>query len=434
VPRQEDFQLRHGTAAQWTAANPVLDEGEIGVELDTHLIKAGDGTTTWNLLPYAGSVGGYIKPGGGIPESDMAAAVQSLLTLAGTAIQSAALTSAIAAFIPAVIYNGTTVTLSAPRPTAPVVYWGSFPSTPTNAQPQDIVNLVGFAPARVVVEYAGAQSLLSQAYPLLNGASPTGVVVDTIIAPGTGGGSGRRGAASTIRCGGGGGASGGQLKDFYIPATLFGANWSLGIPTAGVGGAAVTTDSTNGNNGGSATPSNNTIFQTAAGALCLVTGGDVGYGGTATTGAASTYTGGGFTAPGVVGAAASTTGGPGVSNGPQYGFSGPAGGSSGGGITSGNVAGAGAAGATNTYFAATGIGAAGVVDGAVPTGGAPIAGIPGNGAGSGAASITKAAQAGANALGYGVGGSGGGASLNGFASGAGGNGGLGFVRLIWQYT
>lgn len=55
MPRQEDFQLRHGTAAQWTAANPVLDEGEIGVELDTHLIKAGDGTTTWNLLPYAGN-------------------------------------------------------------------------------------------------------------------------------------------------------------------------------------------------------------------------------------------------------------------------------------------------------------------------------------------------------------------------------------------
>lgn len=46
------IQLRRGTSAQWTSTNPVLLEGEIGVELDTNLYKIGDGATAWNSLPY----------------------------------------------------------------------------------------------------------------------------------------------------------------------------------------------------------------------------------------------------------------------------------------------------------------------------------------------------------------------------------------------
>jgi hypothetical protein len=38
---------RRGTAAQWAAANPVLGDGEIGIEKDTGVIKFGDGTTAW---------------------------------------------------------------------------------------------------------------------------------------------------------------------------------------------------------------------------------------------------------------------------------------------------------------------------------------------------------------------------------------------------
>ncbi|MBO7207878.1 MAG: hypothetical protein J6W10_09745 [Kiritimatiellae bacterium] len=51
---------RGGTASQWTAANPILAEREIGFEypaggLGTGLVKMkmGDGTTHWNDLPYA---------------------------------------------------------------------------------------------------------------------------------------------------------------------------------------------------------------------------------------------------------------------------------------------------------------------------------------------------------------------------------------------
>jgi len=47
------IQLRRGTAAQWTSANPVLASGEVGIETDTSKQKFGDGTTAWNSLPYA---------------------------------------------------------------------------------------------------------------------------------------------------------------------------------------------------------------------------------------------------------------------------------------------------------------------------------------------------------------------------------------------
>lgn len=46
------IQLRRGTAAQATAANPILSLGEVGFETDTRYIKIGDGTTAWNALPY----------------------------------------------------------------------------------------------------------------------------------------------------------------------------------------------------------------------------------------------------------------------------------------------------------------------------------------------------------------------------------------------
>lgn len=46
------IRLRRDTAADWTAANPILDAGEPGIELVTGLMKIGDGVTTWNNLPY----------------------------------------------------------------------------------------------------------------------------------------------------------------------------------------------------------------------------------------------------------------------------------------------------------------------------------------------------------------------------------------------
>lgn len=47
------LQHRRATAARWAEANPVLREGEIGLELDTHRMKFGNGITAWNNLEYA---------------------------------------------------------------------------------------------------------------------------------------------------------------------------------------------------------------------------------------------------------------------------------------------------------------------------------------------------------------------------------------------
>jgi hypothetical protein len=46
------IQLRRGLAADWTSANPVLSQGEMGLELDTKLSKVGNGIANWTALPY----------------------------------------------------------------------------------------------------------------------------------------------------------------------------------------------------------------------------------------------------------------------------------------------------------------------------------------------------------------------------------------------
>lgn len=46
------IQVRKGTAAQWTSANPTLLSGEIGFETDTGKVKIGDGSTAWTGLGY----------------------------------------------------------------------------------------------------------------------------------------------------------------------------------------------------------------------------------------------------------------------------------------------------------------------------------------------------------------------------------------------
>lgn len=45
-------QFRRDNATVWVEKNPVLLEGEPGLELDTGKIKMGDGVSAWNALPY----------------------------------------------------------------------------------------------------------------------------------------------------------------------------------------------------------------------------------------------------------------------------------------------------------------------------------------------------------------------------------------------
>ena len=61
------IKLRRDTAANWTAANPVLAAGEPGAETDTGKLKVGNGSTAWTSLPYlTGAVSG-------LTDSDVAA-------------------------------------------------------------------------------------------------------------------------------------------------------------------------------------------------------------------------------------------------------------------------------------------------------------------------------------------------------------------------
>ena len=53
------IQLRRDFSAVWAAVNPILADGEMGLEADTLCAKFGDGSTPWNAL-------GYLRfPGGG---------------------------------------------------------------------------------------------------------------------------------------------------------------------------------------------------------------------------------------------------------------------------------------------------------------------------------------------------------------------------------
>lgn len=63
------MQQRHDTAANWTAENPILALGELGLETDTGQWKGGDGVTHWNDLDYLG-VGpeGPAGPPGGVTD------------------------------------------------------------------------------------------------------------------------------------------------------------------------------------------------------------------------------------------------------------------------------------------------------------------------------------------------------------------------------
>lgn len=46
------MQIRRDSSTQWTSVNPILAEGELGIELNTGKIKVGNGINTWNSRPY----------------------------------------------------------------------------------------------------------------------------------------------------------------------------------------------------------------------------------------------------------------------------------------------------------------------------------------------------------------------------------------------
>jgi len=244
----------------------------------------------------------------------------------------------------------------------------------------------------------------------------------TCIGRGGAGGSARRGAAGTVRCGGGGGSHGGYATHLFEASSLT-ATVEVSV-NGGVyfGGAAVTTDNTDGASGGTGTDA---VFGPPASPYLRAGAGSGGSGGTNATG-----TGGGVTTATMLsllaGQSASTTGGS-----PTGSVFAPGGGSggAGAGLTVGNAASNGGSGGDSQVFANVGTGAGG----STPPIDAPAAldspvgsGIPGPGGGGGGSNGGNG-SAGAK---YGGGGGGGGASLNGTNSGAGAVGGAGVVVVV----
>lgn len=78
------LQLRRGTAAEWAAVNPVLGDGEPGVEKDTGKIKVGDGVTPWTGRPYASA--GPQGPAGVADDASVKALVQNPASQTATAL------------------------------------------------------------------------------------------------------------------------------------------------------------------------------------------------------------------------------------------------------------------------------------------------------------------------------------------------------------
>lgn len=224
------------------------------------------------------------------------------------------------------------------------------------------------------------------------------------IGGGQGGESGRRGANSSARGGGQGGAAGSANAGWFMGSSL-NATETVTVGTGGLGGAAVTVDSTNGQNAGNGSASSLGGWLSADGGFsdygcqdCDINGGS--------GGGTSNFT------PAVYGAHTAHGG-------------------DGGSITSGNVSGAGGSGAPGSVEAGGAAGAIGNNGGAGAAAPANTARSGGGGGGGGAGvAAGGAGGAGANGATYGAGGGAGGASRNGSNSGKGGDGAPGIVIVI----
>ena len=91
------LQIRHDTSTNWTTRNPVLAQGEYGLETNTFWIKVGDGVRDWTHLPYLNKLDeSYFKQeaDGSITFSDsFMSDIAALQAAAGQAIENLVITN-----------------------------------------------------------------------------------------------------------------------------------------------------------------------------------------------------------------------------------------------------------------------------------------------------------------------------------------------------
>ena len=114
------IQLRRGTASQWTTANTLLAQGELGLETDTNKFKFGDGVTTWNSLAYypTGTVTSVAATGGtGISITGSPITSSGTLNITNTAPDQTVVLTASTGISTSGTYPNFTITNSAPDQT-----------------------------------------------------------------------------------------------------------------------------------------------------------------------------------------------------------------------------------------------------------------------------------------------------------------------------
>lgn len=84
-------QIRHASIYDWTNRNPVLAQGEYGLDTTNYLLKIGDGVTNWAHLPYLNKLDAtyfQMEEDGTITFSDsFMDIIETLQAAAGSAIE-----------------------------------------------------------------------------------------------------------------------------------------------------------------------------------------------------------------------------------------------------------------------------------------------------------------------------------------------------------
>jgi hypothetical protein len=265
-------------------------------------------------------------------------------------------------------------------------------------------------------------------------------LVEVILVGGSaGGGSGRVGAAGTAATGGGGGGSA-AIVHFKFDANDLDATETIIVGAKGVGGAAVSTNDTDGNDGTSGGETaigvgiNNKLRTYTANPGLGGKNAAAGSGGSSSIGATAFNTGQGS------GGSSSSTGAIGTSGTNSSGFN-TVGGASGGGVSTANVPANGGAGSRYTSISVlpqTSGGSAGTTSGSADAGDGVLTAMKiygvqiGTGGGGGAGATNRNGGNGGNGAGT-SGGGGGGATRNGYSSGKGGDGVDGFAVIITHF-
>lgn len=245
---------------------------------------------------------------------------------------------------------------------------------------------------------------------------------------GGGGGSGRNGASAIY--GGGGGGGGARAEVAWDVANLTaGGSLTIVVGSGGTGGASQTSNNSNGNAGSAGGASY--VSDSTDGRIAYADGGSGGSGGTGSNGT------GGSGGTGMFNGATGGNGGAGTNVSTVGGNAQIAGGGGGGGggwdasfnQDNGSAGGKGSVVYWQEATAAAGASGSELAGTSATTPIGPRSG--GGGGGSGPAATTTHSYAGAVGK-RGGGGAGGGGGFNGFGSSAGGDGGAGFVRVVFE--